>query len=105
MPAAAKSTEAYAYESITVSTAAIGLTSTKIVPTAGSLRPAFEAYITVEPTNGLRYRLDGTDPTSSEGHALAGGGSMTITGTKNLQKLRLIRSGATDAVVKVTYFR
>ena len=100
-----KSTQAFAYESITVSTAAIGLTSSKIVPTSGPTRPAFEVFISVEPTNGLRYRMDGTDPTSAEGHALAGGSTLTIQGTKNLQALRLIRSGAADADVKVSYFR
>ncbi len=105
MAASERYGQAFGYESITVSTVAIGLTSTKIVPTSGPARPAFEAYLTLEATNGIRYRLDGTDPTSSEGHPIAGSGTVTITGTKNLQNLRMIRSGGADATVKVTYFR
>lgn len=105
MASAERYGQAFAYESITVSTSAVGLTASKIVPTSGPLRPAFEAFLTLEPTNGIRYRLDGTDPTDTEGHPLAGGGTVTITGTNNLKNFRMIRSGGADATVKVTYFR
>jgi hypothetical protein len=96
--------QAYGYESISVSTAAIGPTALTVHPDRDqNPRPAFEAFCTVE-TNSIRYRIDGTDPTASEGHVVAAGGTFTVTGTNNVKRLKMIRVSA-DAVVKITYFR
>lgn len=97
--------QAYDHEAITISTTAIGFTSTKVVPDNDqNPRPAFEAYVTVE-TDKVRYRLDGTDPTSTTGHELAAGDTLTITGTNNIRRAKFIRSGTGDATLRVTYSR
>lgn len=108
MAASQRYATAYDYEAITVSTTAVGLTSTKVTPSDAANTPAhgkaFEVFISVE-TNGIRYRIDGTDPTASEGHPVASGEAITITGYNNIRRLKMIRSGAADAAVKVTFFR
>jgi hypothetical protein len=62
--------------------------------------------ISVE-TNTIRYRVDGTDPTSSEGHSVpASVGPDTylrLWGPNTLLKCKLIRVSA-DATVRVTYY-
>jgi hypothetical protein len=100
--------DAYDYESITVSTTALGFTATKITvanTAIGSANPrrAKEVLLTVE-TNTIRFRLDGTDPTAAEGHLLAVGDSLNIEGEDNIRRFRMIRATA-DATVKVTYYR
>ena len=107
MAAANRYADAYDYEAITVSNTAIGLTATKVRPSAAANTPAhggaFEVFISVE-TNAIRYRIDGTDPTASEGHPLAAGDKLTVTGHNNIRRLKMIRQSA-DAAVKVTFFR
>lgn len=107
MAASNRYATAYDYEAITVSSTAVGLTATKVTPSAAANTPAhgkaFEVFISVE-TNAIRYRIDGTDPTASEGHPVAAGASVTITGYDNIRRLKMIRQSA-DAAVKVTFFR
>ena len=97
---------AYAYEAITVSTTAIGITATVVDPgeaTNASEGPAGTAFLTVE-TNSIRFTLDGTTPEAAVGHLLAAGDSLIIRGLQNIRNLRMIRATA-DASVKVTVFR
>lgn len=84
---------AQGYQQLTVSTTAVVLT----VP-AGAKR----ALITLEPTNGVRWRDDGTAPTATVGMPIAGGGTLEFEG--KLEAVRLIRSGAADAVANVNYY-
>ena len=90
---------AFAYEVFTVSTTALILTAATYAP---GDRKAQTAYITVE-SNGVNFTYEGTTPTSSVGHNVAAGGSVTISGYKNIQNFKMIRSGGADATVKVTY--
>jgi hypothetical protein len=89
------------YESITVSSAAIGLTAGTITPIIAGVRNA-TALCVVE-TAQIRYRVDGTDPTSSEGIALNIGDTLVLEGSDDLLKFRAIRTGGTDAVLKCSY--
>lgn len=82
-----------AIEQATISDTADGLAS---VPSG-----ARAAIVAVE-TNTLRYRTDGTDPTSTVGFP-ADAGERFIVNT-NLQNLRLIRSSGSDATITVGYF-
>ena len=82
------------YQQLTVSTSAVALT----VP-AGALY----AVAILEITNGIRYRDDGTNPTSAVGMPIAGGGWFPICALQ-LAPMRLIRSGAADAVVNISYY-
>jgi len=93
---------AFAYESVTVSTAAIGFTLATMNP--GGAPSADRAVITLE-TAQIRFRYDGTDPTASEGHLLDTGNRLVLEGAENLNKFRAIRTSGTDGVLKVTFER
>jgi hypothetical protein len=95
-------TSGFGYESLTVSTAAVGPTVSVYAPTGED--PAEAVLISVE-SNGIRFRYDGGEPTSSEGHALAAGTTYLLAGVTNVAQLRLIRSGGADATVHLTYER
>lgn len=83
------------YESITVSSTAIGITGALITAIKAN-----RAIITVE-TDQVRWRIDGTDPTSSEGHLLSAGDVLTLISTHDLNAFRAIRVTG-DATLKVT---
>ena len=91
---------AFAYESIVVSSTPIGFTEGTFAASGAS--PARAAFITVEDAS-CRYRIDGTDPTSSEGHLLSSGDDKTIEGLENLYNFRAIREAPVDATLRVTY--
>jgi len=92
-------TIAFDYESLTVSDTAKALTSSKYNP---STRSAAVAFITVEDAQ-IRFRYDGTDPTSSEGHIADVGDVIKIEGYDNIVNFRAIRTGESDATLRVTY--
>jgi hypothetical protein len=97
------------FETITVSTTGIGITSTvlTVTPTANSVvdvkRPARAALLSVE-TNSIRVRFDGTDPTAAVGHLVTAGDFLWVEGPDLLRKLKMIRASA-DASVTVSIFR
>jgi hypothetical protein len=84
---------AVGYEQLPISTIVVALT----VP-AG----ARWALIALEGANGVRWRADGTPPTAAIGMPLAGGATLEFEGLP--AAIRLIRSGAADALANVTYF-
>ena len=92
---------AFDYESITLDNATKSLTSATL---EGSGVPAQRVLITVE-TNSIRFRHDGTDPTSSEGHVVAVDNSLVIVGARDLRRLKMISTDAGGSTVKVSYER
>ena len=90
----------YAYESITVSDSAVGLTSSVYTQANYSIK----AFITLE-TAQIRWRIDGDAPTSSEGHLLEVGQTLTLESSDTVKSLKAIRTGSTSGVIKVTYLR
>ena len=80
------------FQKLTVGVAAVGLT----VPAGSS-----KAVVAVE-SNAVRYRIDGTNPTATDGMPLAAGTTVVIVGA--LASLKLIRQSA-DATLQVTYFK
>ena len=99
----------YAYEKISVSTTAIGPTVTTIAQSDGqnpvTARRARAALVTVDATNPVRFRLDGGNPTATDGHELLGNDEILIEGVDSVKKMRFIRSGGADATIHVTYYR
>lgn len=101
----------------TVSTTALGLTSTNFdvtdaypagnTDTKWKVLRAEEVLITVE-AQPIRWTIDGTTPTVTAGtglgHVVAAGGSLTITGYDNIKAFQMIREGGTDAVIQATFF-
>jgi len=94
-----KRTKAFAYESITVSNTAVGFTPSVYNPTGHKAQVAF---VTCEDAS-IRFRIDGTAPTASEGHLLNSGDSTTIEGYENIKNFKAIRTGASNATLRVTY--
>ena len=90
----------YAYESIAVADAAISLTSA----TYDQVGYNIQAFITLE-TAQVRWRIDGGDPTSSEGHLLEAGQNLALQDSQAVKNFRAIRTGATSGVIKVTYLK
>lgn len=104
--------DAFAFETITVSTVAIGFTNATISPTNAPSAKA--AFCTIEAASAqtIRYRYDGTAPTASVGHyalaavvGTAAPQTLSLQGINNLLRFRAIRQGATDVTLRCTYLR
>lgn len=86
------------YESITVSTTAIGVTGSLMSKGANAAEVAF---ITLETAN-IRFRIDGTAPTTTEGHQLKAGQNLQLSSASDIRNFLAIRDDATDATLRVT---
>ena len=97
-------TPAGTFETINVSTTAIGVTASllEVGLPGGFHRRAVKLYISNE-TNSIRVRWDGTAPTASVGHLLTAGDSITIEGEQNCSNFKAIRVSA-DATLMVTVY-
>lgn len=91
------SSEVVVFESITVSTTAIGITSTTTDP-AGRF-PTNRCSFTSE-TADVRYRWDGTDPTATVGQFLAAGATLLMATHEDAVRVRFIRDAGTDATLQ-----
>ena len=65
---------------------------------------AIVAMIQAEAKDG-RWRDDGTNPTSAEGHLANVGTVLVLDNRRRLEQFRAIRTGATSATLRVTYQR
>lgn len=83
-----------AFETITVSTAAIGIT-------ASIIDGHNHAVITSE-TADYRYRVDGSDPSATVGHLITAGTPLVLEGAYEVSKFRAIRDAAVDVALSVT---
>jgi len=90
----------YDYETITVANTAKGLTASKLTT---AIKPK-KVFITSE-TAQLRYRYDGTDPTDTVGHILNPMSILVLEGYSQLNNVKFIRTGATSAILQVSYLR
>ncbi len=90
----------YAEEDITVADTAIGLTLTNVISTP----PPRQVNMFVEDAQ-IRYRVDGTDPTSSVGEILNPFDRLTLTHVGNMNRFRSIRTGGTSATIHATFKR
>ena len=93
-----------AYEKLTVANASKALTATSYAPVSGTLkgRHAKSALINVE-TAPLRFRLDGTAPTTTEGTLMDIGDTILVRGEFNITNFHAIRTTGTSAVITVQY--
>ena len=92
---------AYAQESITVSSTAIGFTNATINPPNGRDKP-YKAVFVVE-GDQIRFRVDGGDPTSSVGMLAEIGDIITISEQHDVENFKAIRI-TTDATIQPSYF-
>lgn len=89
------------FETITVSNASIGFTSTLAYPTGGI--NADMAVVDVA-TDAIRYRADGTAPTATVGNPVAASATFTVCGIPAIKAVRFIRQ-TSDATLSVSYYR
>ena len=82
------------YEKLAVADSAVTLAS---VPSEAS-----EAHIQCD-TAAVRFRYDGTAPTTAEGTTIAADGSITLKGEDVLAAVQFIRTTSTSASLKVAY--
>jgi len=94
--------QAYDYEDITVAATAVGFTAGKL--TADNNGIASRAICTVEDAS-IRFRTDGSDPTSSVGHKVTVDQTIIVTGLRDMENFRVIRAGSVSASLRVTYER
>lgn len=83
------------YEQKTVSDSAVGFAS--IPPNSN------KAIVVVESAN-IRYREDGTDPTSSVGTKAFQNTTIILEGRNRMSAFRAIRTDSTDAKLSVNYY-
>lgn len=100
----------YEFESVTVGTSAVGLTTSKWRQRGSEanrdMGNARVVFITVE--GRIRYRIDGlADPTGLVGHVLDNGDTLTLASIEQFTKFRAIRENGevADATLRVTYMR
>ena len=82
------------YEVITVSDSVTSLSSKK----AGAVR----VFITLE-DGEIRFRVDGGDPTSANGHVAQAGQSIDLISPYEIENFKAIRTGADSGTMRVTY--
>lgn len=90
----------YDFETITVAGVAIGLTVSKLQT---SPRPK-RVHIVIEAAQ-LRYRGDGTDPTSSVGVRMNPDDQIIVEGIENMTNFKVIRTSNTSSTMQVHYQR
>lgn len=89
------------YESITVGNAAVGFTNSLYLPTDKKI-VANVVECRLESAN-IRYRLDGTNPTSTEGILLQAGEILILKGNNNITRFRAVKTGGVSGTIKVHY--
>jgi len=52
----------------------------------------------------IRCRIDGGQPTASDGHYFTSGDTLVLSGTQGLEQFQAIRAGEANATLRVTYF-
>lgn len=80
---------------LTVSNVAVGLTVPAVTP-----KPTW-AFVTVE-SNSIRFWVDGSTPTTTEGHLAEAGDTIRLEGVDEIRKFLAIRVSA-DAVIQATF--
>lgn len=95
--------ETFADEAITVSSAAKSLTAATYKP-GGQVPPTRRAVITVEDAQ-IRFRTDGSAPTSSVGHIANIDDVIMLSNINDMSNFKAIRTTSTDAKIYVSYKR
>ena len=93
--------QVFGYESVTVSTTSVALTSTTYGNAAANTFANY-AMIQVE-TYPVRFRLDGTAPTASVGHLLNPGDLLELESESEIRGFHAISSTGSSATLRVHY--
>ena len=92
------------FEEITISTTAKGFTESKLKPTTGTYagKKCSEIFFVMNGAN-IRYKLNGDDPTTTEGVPMLTGQNLTLRNEKDIANFRAVRDDAVDAKLHVLY--
>lgn len=91
------------FEALTVSTSAVGITNAILRPPGQGLQNNFcTAY--VDGAN-VRYRFDGTAPTTSVGAIASSGDTVSIDNLEQATAIRFIRDDSVDATLEIHCWR
>lgn len=93
--------EVYDFDELSVAAAVTPLTAAKLAVTGK--QKAVRVFCTVAGAD-VRYRLDGADPSATNGHIVYDQGTLEVEGIENLQNLKMIAVSGT-AKVSVSYSR
>lgn len=97
---------AYKGEQLTVSTSAVGGTTSFIDNhnrLNGSQTKASAAIIQAL-TNNILYTLDGSTPSTSNGKRLIAGDALPLAGYSKVKQFRAVREGGADATIHIDYY-
>lgn len=89
----------FAFETITVTNSVKQLTADTFEDTDGFAK---RVVITIQSAQ-IRWRYDGTDPTSSIGHISNPFDTIVLQTTNNIKNFRVIRAGGTNATLSISY--
>ena len=84
-----------AKEIVTVAATAVGFT-------AGLISGKSYAFVTAE-SGQMRYWVDGSTPTASEGHLLEVGANVELRGVNTVANFRAIRTGGSSGSLMCSY--
>jgi hypothetical protein len=87
------------YEQIAVAASSIGITATKLQPNGANTQPQANVGACRVATAQIRYRIDGTAPTSTVGTVGEIGDVIALNGADVLQNFRAIRTTSTSAAL------
>ena len=95
----------YSFESMTVNTSVVSLTSSRLRPEAGERGAGSHASAAIVTIEGgtLRFRVDGGDPTSSEGHYIESGDVLELDTIGTLEQFRAVSGTTSIVTMQVTY--
>ena len=93
------------YEAVAAGQAAVGMSANLIKPTTGPYAGVLAKAALVSLEGGdVRFRIDGGNPTGTDGHQLTPGDNLVLSGTQALRQFKVIRMGGTNGTLRVTYF-
>ena len=91
------------FEALTVSTSAVGITNAILRPPGQGLQNNFcTAYVAGA---NVRYRFDGTAPTTSVGAIASSGDTVSIDNLEQASAIRFIRDDSVDATLEIHCWR
>jgi hypothetical protein len=93
--------DGYAFETITVSTAAIGFTHAKW----GVGQHEHVRAVVTNAGGVVRYRYDGSDPSATVGHLFGHGDMLIVESSVNFVQFKAIAAGTNAGILSVTYER
>ena len=89
------------FEEITIENTAVGITSTLYDFTNDNIGARTDRCQVYIETDSVRYRLDGTNPTTTTGEPLAVGDRLVLVDPFDIQQVRFISDDVTDSATGV----